>query len=75
MNTWMELQQIQEQGQGIQERQHLPPFFPWPVSHPGPWVTPPPPGYVPVPSRSDQVMMVVYALEREYLRALVDGTI
>lgn len=34
---------------------HLPPLF-WPISHPGPYVTPPPPGYVRVPTRTDQVM-------------------
>ena len=75
----MESQQILERGRKMQKRYPLPPFSPWPTSHAGPYATPPLPGYIPVPRRPEQVLMVADALEQGYLergywRALVDET-
>lgn len=72
MNTWMKLQRTQEKGEGIQKRELLPPFFPWPTSQPGPRVTPPLPGYISVPIRTDQQMPATYYEEREYSKVLSD---
>lgn len=71
MNTWMELQRTEEKGQEIQERQHLPHFLPWPISQPGPCATPPLPGYVPVPTRAEQVMLGAYVLVEKIFESTV----
>ena len=56
---------IEGQGQSIQKQRRHPPRLPWPASQPGPYATPPPPGYRPVPTRTDQVMKVEEASSQE----------
>lgn len=36
----------------------------WPISRPGPQATPPPPGFRPVATRTDQVVAIAYDQER-----------
>jgi hypothetical protein len=36
----------------------------WPTSRPGPQATPPPPGFRPVATRTDQVVAIAYDQER-----------
>jgi hypothetical protein len=47
------------------------PLFPWPTSRPGPYATPPPPGEIPVPTRTDQMMVVGYDQEKGDLQRVL----
>lgn len=71
MNKGTKLQLTHTNGQDVQKQQRRPPLFPWPTSQPGPYATPPLPGYILVPTRPDQMMMVVWYQEREYLRTML----
>jgi hypothetical protein len=62
MDEKTELQQMQGK-QEMEEYRVPPPHYPWPTSKPGPFVKAPPPGQIPVPTRTDQMVEIAYNQE------------
>lgn len=52
----------QDKEQSLQVQTGLPHFI-WPTSKPGPFATQPPPGQIPMPGRTDQVVEIGYNQE------------
>jgi len=65
MDEKTELRQIQEtrQTQEVEEYRITVPHYPWPTSKPGPFAVPPPPGQIPMPTRTDQMVEIEYNQE------------
>ena len=40
------------------------PRYPWPTSKPGPFAVPPPPGQMPMPTRTEQMVEIEYNQEK-----------
>jgi len=72
--------QIKPENQQLQVHKTVP-HFSWPTSKPGPQATMPPPGQIPMPKRTDQVVEIGYNQETgtpstlDPLRSLPDATI
>jgi hypothetical protein len=62
MDEKTELQQMQGK-QEVEEHRVPPPHYPWPTSEPGPFIKAPPPGQIPVPTRTDQMVEIGYNQE------------
>lgn len=58
----MQLEEEQQE-KALQPISNIPPLPVWPVSKPGPQVTPPQPGERPMPTRTDQMIEVAYNQE------------
>ena len=72
--------QIKPEEQQLQVHRTIPHFH-WPTSKPGPRATSPPPGQIPMPKRTDQMVEIGYNQETgtpstlDPLRSLPDATI
>jgi hypothetical protein len=49
--------------QEVEEYRVTVPHYPWPTSKPGPYAVPPPPGQIPMPTRTDQMVEIEYNQE------------
>ncbi|HZU67831.1 MAG TPA: hypothetical protein VFA09_11195 [Ktedonobacteraceae bacterium] len=61
--TELQLNPDHRQGKEVEEYRVPPPPYSWPTSQPGPFVTPPPPGQRPMPTRTEQMVEIAYNQE------------